>query len=361
MKKSVTILLLVVCTVISIVSFMAWVDNISITCQWYSSIGLEYKHTGTVTDEDIKNAEDEIRGVKYSGPFPSLDFLSVDLSTVSTFIPFFGFLLMAVGFLRILRKKDVSENFPFFRSYDRIMVSLGLIGTLWGIIMIGYYPQKYIQMSTLMICLHTALYSTLVAVVWVFIVAMAVRPSMQWWNRVVHGHILPQMEEDLLQVLDRLSISAANAGAGFDSANSQVTELTKSVSETKSEFREVLGTLKEFRERTGVDIFQAVENSCSEISTAIKGMNVESGRLKETMASVQETVVEMSKVIEKESKLLNELETRLKRIEQEKDEALAKTEKAVSEKITAEKNAEFAEKKQKEFESQLSKIKDALK
>jgi chromosome segregation ATPase len=240
------------------------------------------------------------------------------------------------------------------------MVSLGLIGTLWGIIMIGYYPQKDIQMSTLMICLHTALFSTLVAVVWVFIVAMALRPAMQWWNRFVHGHTLPPMEEDLLQVLDKLSVSAANAGNGFNSANTEITGLKKQIVETRSEFKEVIASLREFRERTGVDIFKAVETSCTEISTSLKGMNVEFRQFREAGISMQDTVRQMSSVIQKESQMLHELESRLKRIEQEKDEAMSKVEKAVSDRIEAQKTAEFAEKRQNEVQAQLSKIKDAL-
>ena len=75
---------------------------------------------------------------RVAGFLPWLDRLAVDHSCVSTFIPTLGFALAARGAWRVLRRRPADPAFfPFFRSFDQLVVALGLIGTLWGIILIG--------------------------------------------------------------------------------------------------------------------------------------------------------------------------------------------------------------------------------
>ena len=62
---------------------------------------------------------------------------------------------------------------PFFPGYDRFNLALGLLGTIWGIILVGYYPAEQITIAALMRCLHTAMFSTLVAVAWVMVLMPA--------------------------------------------------------------------------------------------------------------------------------------------------------------------------------------------
>ena len=106
------------------------------------------------------------------GFLPWLDWAAIDLSCATTFIPLLGFLLATTGAWRVLRGRPAAdpERFPFFRSYDQLNVALGLIGTLWGIILIGWHDLEDVSMRDLMSCLHTALFSTLMAVVWVYLV-----------------------------------------------------------------------------------------------------------------------------------------------------------------------------------------------
>lgn len=42
-----------------------------------------------------------------------------------------------------------------------VHLALGLLGTIWGIILVGYYPAEQITIAALMRCLHTAMFSTL--------------------------------------------------------------------------------------------------------------------------------------------------------------------------------------------------------
>ena len=100
---------------------------------------------------------------------PLLDWSTVDVSTVTTFIPFFGFVLILY---RIFRPAE-DPGCPFFPGYDRFNLALGLLGTIWGIILVGYYPAEQITIAALMRCLHTAMFSTLVAVAWVMVLMPA--------------------------------------------------------------------------------------------------------------------------------------------------------------------------------------------
>ncbi len=88
----------------------------------------------------------------------------VDVSTVTTFIFFFGFAVTTIALWGKIR--DVE----FFTRHDRFHIALGLVGTLWGIILIGYYPIANVTIPSLMNCLHTAMFSTLAAIVWVMII-----------------------------------------------------------------------------------------------------------------------------------------------------------------------------------------------
>ena len=108
---------------------------------------------------------------KAAGLFPWLDWSAVDYSSVTTLIPLIGFACMTLGAGRLLRGRSVKgESFPFFEGSDQLHIALGLFGTLWGIIVIGYFKLDTVTMADLMQCLHTALFSTLMAVVWVFLV-----------------------------------------------------------------------------------------------------------------------------------------------------------------------------------------------
>lgn len=108
---------------------------------------------------------------KIGGVVPWLDWSVVDYSAVTTLIPAIGFICMTRALVSLLSGRiSKSSDFPFFKGSDQFNIALGLFGTLWGIIVIGYYKLDTVSMADLMQCLHTALFSTLAAVVWVFLV-----------------------------------------------------------------------------------------------------------------------------------------------------------------------------------------------
>ena len=150
------------------------------------------------------------------GCFTWLDWSAVDYSAVTTFIPFLGFLCMTVAAGRMLcgKRMRVGE-FPFFRGSDQLNVALGLFGTLWGIIVIGYFKLDTVTMADLMQCLHTALFSTLMAVVWVFMVDRPlVRP---FFTRLLESSGLAETDDgDLAAAVDRLVVRLGAASDAFD-------------------------------------------------------------------------------------------------------------------------------------------------
>ena len=145
-----------------------------------------------------------------------LDWSVVDYSAVTTFIPALGCLCITLALFRLLRGKRVSaEDFPFFRGSDQLNVALGLLGTLWGIIVIGYFKLDAVTMADLMMCLHTALFSTLSAVVWVFLVD---RPLLRpFFAKLLGESGLAESDDgDLSAAVDRLVERLGAASDAFD-------------------------------------------------------------------------------------------------------------------------------------------------
>lgn len=185
---------------LTLLSALAFLDNISVVVRWVAAFR---EFGGDATKMPAT----------YSGILPAFDWAAVDYSCVSTFVPLLGFLLATLGVYRLLRghRPADPEHFPFFRTYDQLNVAFGLIGTLWGIILIGYYNMETVTMANLMTCLHTALFSTLVAVVWVFVVDHPLlRPFLQKLAVQAAGEApFSPEDEDAMQILEHLRYSAA--------------------------------------------------------------------------------------------------------------------------------------------------------
>lgn len=210
MKKVMLFWAFIVTAVLTVFCGILWFNNLESARKSYNIL--------------FSNGTEGVLDTKISGFLPAFDWATLDLSTISTFIPFFGLLCILFGLVQINRKGKaaLTDDFPFFHSYDRINIALGLIGTIWGIIIIGFYRPEDITVANLMMCLHTALFSTLVAVVWVSILMpLFVTPFMR---RLAGEKKNSEAVEDanLFELVDRLSVSAAAVSKEFAASNEQL-------------------------------------------------------------------------------------------------------------------------------------------
>lgn len=166
-----------------------------------------------------------------SGFWAALDWSTIDLSTVTTFVPFFGFALM---FHRLFRP-GVSPETPFFYGYDRFNIALGLIGTIWGIILVGYYPADQVSIAALMRCLHTAMFSTLIAVIWVMVLMpAAIVPVL----RLCARHTVAD-ETELDELLDRISTGIGTAAEEFRKGADETAKFRSALADAGKALREL--------------------------------------------------------------------------------------------------------------------------
>ena len=201
MKK--VIVLLSACICATVFFALAFVNNVVAIFNWWSSF-------------IAAGGDSSAFSAKATGFLPWLDWAVVDYSAVTTFIPMLGFLCMTLSLSRMLDgRRCRAGDFPFFRGSDQLNVALGLLGTLWGIIVIGYFKLDTVTMADLMQCLHTALFSTLAAVVWVFLVDRPlVRP---YFTRLLEETGLAETDDgDLAAAVDRLVVRLGAASDAFE-------------------------------------------------------------------------------------------------------------------------------------------------
>ncbi len=193
----------VACAAATAVAGLAFLNNCVVIVRWWRAFLAAGGDTSVMTAEIV-------------GWLPWLDWAAVDHSAVTTFIPALGLLCMTLSLGRLLRGARVrGENFPFFDGSDQLNVALGLFGTLWGIIVIGYFKLDTVTMADLMQCLHTALFSTLMAVVWVFMIDRPlVRPL---FRKLLATTDLAETDDgDLVGAVDRLVARLGEASDAFD-------------------------------------------------------------------------------------------------------------------------------------------------
>jgi gas vesicle protein len=253
----------------TILTAIAFINNISIVKQFRFSDGPE---------------------ASYKGIFPQMDWSAVDYSMVSTFIPFLGMLFITVGLFRILFAKkseeDASPHFPFYATYNSFTVALGLMGTLVGLIFIGYFPGKSLDVQKLVICLKTALFSSLVAFVWIYFVAMPAGRVMGAMYRVVSGY--RELDEK------------GGIDAALQDLEKRFGGCSASVIVFIQELKEALEALKEFKKKTGVDAYGALVGACGALQGVAEKMAVSADKV----SSNQEALKETQRILQELSKSL---------------------------------------------------------
>ena len=200
MKKLYSLL----CASLALFAFaaLAFVNNLAAVVNWWRAFAAAGGNSAEMAE--------------VTGFIKWLNWSAVDYSAVTTFIPALGFWCTSLALMKLIAKKRVSaENFPFFKGSDQLNVALGLFGTLWGIIVIGYFDLKTVSMGDLMMCLHTALFSTLMAVVWVFMIDRPlIRP---YFIKLLEEFELADLgDDDLAGAVDRFILRLSAASDEFD-------------------------------------------------------------------------------------------------------------------------------------------------
>ena len=198
------------CAALSVFAALAFVNNVVALVRWWRAFLAANGDTASVPSH-------------VPGCFTWLDWSAVDYSAVTTLIPLIGLVAMTFGAWKLLSGRAVrTEVFPFFEGSDQLHIALGLFGTLWGIITIGYFKLDTVTMADLMQCLHTALFSTLMAVVWVFLVD---RPlARPFFRRLAEARGLAEAEEgDLSAAVERLVERLNSASAAFEKREQEFT------------------------------------------------------------------------------------------------------------------------------------------
>ena len=238
MKK--VIVLLFACVCATVFCALAFANNVVAIFNWWSSF-------------IAAGGDSSAFAAKASGFIPWLDWAVVDYSAVTTFIPMLGFLCMTLALSRMLAgRRARAGDFPFFRGSDQLNVALGLLGTLWGIIVIGYFKLDTVTMADLMQCLHTALFSTLAAVVWVFLIDRPlVRP---YFTRLLEETGLAETDDgDLAAAVDRLVVRLGAASDAFEKRQQEFeAEFRKRLDDYAAEAsRRAAADAAEFEKRRG--------------------------------------------------------------------------------------------------------------
>ncbi len=232
--------LLPLCMAATVFFALAFANNVVAIFNWWSSF-------------IAAGGDSSAFAAKASGFIPWLDWAVVDYSAVTTFIPLLGFLCMTLSLSRMLAgRRARTGDFPFFRGSDQLNVALGLLGTLWGIIVIGYFRLDTVTMADLMQCLHTALFSTLAAVVWVFLVDRPlVRP---YFTRLLEETGLAETDDgDLAAAVDRLVVRLGAASDAFEKRQQEFeAEFRKRLDDYAAEAsRRAAADAAEFEKRRG--------------------------------------------------------------------------------------------------------------
>jgi len=274
--------------------FVAWINNIWISLQWHQNASASYNFKGFI------------------GIF---DKLSVDMSTISIFIPMLGMWLVARGWRKIAdnERSSLNDFSPFYYGYGSKTVALGLISTVWGLIMIGFYKDTAsLKINDLFACLHTALFSTLMALIWVYIFVPKIKNWMKKSDIALNN---PLIEVDsVMGQISLLGIACRETSTIINDSMTNFSTLSIEIGKISVALADALSNLRDFKEKIGIDVFQVIKNLTEQNGkavTSIQEILVQHGKILSTQKQVLDTLLttEQKRANEFEAKL-NEMEKR---------------------------------------------------
>jgi hypothetical protein len=167
--------------------------------------------------------------------------ISKDMSAVTPLVMtlFFGSILWnSMKYIRKDMKKEnlnkYAETLPFTVNFDTLWVQLGLIGTLWGLIIIGLGIQKLNErnssdiVSMLLKSFATALWSTLIAVSFAYVFAPLVISIWKFiFNVVPEDPALAESVDTLNTKLQKISENTNNLAVSIKLLNENIITLNE--------------------------------------------------------------------------------------------------------------------------------------
>ena len=193
MKRELVSLLKWVFAALAFFAGLVWINNISVLVQW---IIVQWRSPEPVNFQS-------------NGIIPLLGVLCKDLSTISTLIPFYTFFFFARGYHRMLKGETLrtSKDFPLFDHYITITGILGLIGTVFGIIIVTLYSPARDSVDDMSSGIGTALWSTEVAFVFI-VIKLVFCPVFDIMNRSLNGQPGSKRPSSARRVFDELGAAA---------------------------------------------------------------------------------------------------------------------------------------------------------
>ena len=209
----------------------------------------------------------------FTGFISWLEWSAMDYATIFTLIPLLGGIAICWGFIRIFMKdKRPGEYFPFSNLFNNIVIYLGLIGTIWGLIMIGYYDPKTINIEDLIKCLHTALFSTLMALIWIFVISLPlVIPLMKRWHSAYNGlqaEIDADEAPDISEAVDKLSAAVDSSAESLKVSGQKINDFNQGLTDTNEQLQKLKDNLETVKKEDVDGVFDKIKDAAAKLAQA---------------------------------------------------------------------------------------------
>jgi hypothetical protein len=275
-------------------------------------------------------------GERWNALVPVLQKWSVDLSAMTPFKLSLFFLYLTVNSVRSLtgrlsKPKMLSgaRSLPFFRSLETTLVQLGLAGTIWGFLLIGWHLNG-VSLSTasgttdalsiLLKAFGTALVSTFTGVVLAYICSPLVRSLWRWLHaldpaagdaaglKLELTNLSTALRENV-QPTSALSVSMSAANKSAASLNTSVTGLTTQIEKTRTELerRSKLGEIETWFTNMAAGA-KAVSEALNGVKPPADGLAKQVTSLTAQLKAITDALSKGNPLAETEKKLSKSLE-----------------------------------------------------
>lgn len=268
-------------------------------------------HKSAGQDTKVAGTDDKTSNVSFwqLGWVQRFEAISLDLSAVTPFVMFWYFLSILYYSLKYRARLSTKSSYfiptlalPFPELFGNTCIQLGFIGTLWGFLLIGW-KMKSVMMSSasgevldiLLKAFGTALLSTFTAVVVVYIFV----PPVQWlWRWIMN---FGEYEEtDISEAVKNLTKEFKESASALATLQKEMNALHSEVQKLQPEaivagLKGIKVALDEagkmfanFPSALQKQLTDIVKNPiCERLDTAVKGIELQSGLVKEMSGEIK--------------------------------------------------------------------------